>query len=162
MLYRQALQAANSRITGKVGKLMGFKERVRESFYEQGFMHHLGATLDEVDAGTCSISVPANPNLTQQHGFFHGGVTATLADNAGGFAAYSLMSEDEQPLSVEFKINLLNKAEGDRLISRAKVIKNGKRLKISQVEVFADNAGSETLIAVALVTVIATRVTPAS
>ena len=76
----------------------------------------------------------------------------------GGFAAYSLMAEDEQPLTVEFKINLLEKAVGERLIARARVLKNGRRLKVSQVEVFADEAGVETRIAIAIVTVIATRV----
>ncbi len=61
----------------------------------------------------CEILLPFQESLTQQHGFFHGGVIATLADNAGGFAAYSQMVEDEQPLSVEFKINLLAKAVGE-------------------------------------------------
>ena len=128
-------------------------------------MKHLGARLDSVGEGACEISVPFSESLTQQHGFFHAGVTATLADNAGGFAAYSLMAEDslprpcgEQPLTVEFKINLLEKAVGDRLIARAKVLRNGRTLKVSQVEVFADEAGVETRIAIAIVTVIATLV----
>ena len=135
-----------------------YRQRVQQGFDGQPFMAHLNARLDSVGEGTCAISVPFSESLTQQHGFFHAGVTATLADNAAGFAAYSLMADDEQPLTVEFKINLLEKAVGKRLIARAEVIRNGRTLKVSQVEVFARDGGKETLIAIAIVTVIATRV----
>ena len=134
------------------------RQRVQEGFDGQPFMRHLGARLDSVSEGACEISVPFSESLTQQHGFFHAGVTATLADNAAGFAAYSLMADDEQPLTVEFKINLLEKAVGERLIARADVIRNGRTLKVSQVEVFAQDGGKETRIAIAIVTVIATQV----
>jgi len=120
-------------------------------------MKHLGARLESVSEGACEISAPFSESLTQQHGFFHAGVTATLADNAGGFAAYSLMGEDEQPLTVEFKINLLEKAVGERLIARGTVLRNGGTLKVSQVEVFTQDGDNETRIAIAIVTVIATR-----
>ena len=135
-----------------------YRQRVQEGFDGQPFMKHLGACLDSVSEGACEISVPFSESLTQQHGFFHAGVTATLADNAGGFAAYSLMAEDEQPLTVEFKINLLEKAVVECLIARARVLRNGRTLKVSQVEVFANDSGVETVIAIAIVTVIATRV----
>ena len=84
---------------------MSFEERVREGFSSQPFMSLLNASLVHVEPGRCEIEVPFRPQLTQQHGFFHGGVIATLADNSGGFAGFSMMSEDEQPLSLEFKIN---------------------------------------------------------
>ncbi len=135
-----------------------FQRRVQEGFDGQPFMKHLAARLDVVSEGSCEISVPFSPLLTQQHGFFHAGVTATLADNAGGFAAYSLMAEDEQPLTVEFKINLLEKAVGAQLIARATVLRNGRTLKVSSVEVFAVESDVETRIAVAITTVIATRI----
>ena len=135
-----------------------YRQRVQQGFDGQPFMRHLGATLDSVSEGACEISVPFSELLTQQHGFFHAGVTATLADNAAGFAAYSLMADDEQPLTVEFKINLLEEAVGERLTARAEVIRNGRTLKVSQVEVFVADAGVETRIAIAIVTVIATRV----
>jgi uncharacterized protein (TIGR00369 family) len=120
-------------------------------------MGFIGARLDKVAEGSCEIILPYRDELTQQHGFFHGGIVATLADNAGGFAAYTMMSEDEQPLSIEFKVNLLSKAVGEALIARARVLKNGRRIKVCQAEVFCRTAEKETMCAAALVSVIATR-----
>ncbi len=95
----------------------GFEERVRAGFHGQPFMSFLGAELSAVGVGSCEIRLPFQKSLTQQHGFFHGGVIATLADNAGAGAAYSQMAEGEQPLSVEFKINLLAEKTGEALES---------------------------------------------
>ena len=137
----------------------GYEERVRTGFHGQPFMGFLGAELSAVGVGSCEILLPFQESLTQQHGFFHGGVLATLADNAGGFAAYSQMAEDEQPLSVEFKINLLAKAVGECLVARGRVIQNGRRIKVSQADVFVQTDGVEERCATALVTVIATKIT---
>ncbi len=135
----------------------GIEERVRAGFHGQPFMSFLGAELSAVGVGSCEIRLPFQKSLTQQHGFFHGGVIATLADNAGAGAAYSQMAEGEQPLSVEFKINLLAKAVGECLVARARVIQNGRRIKVSQTDVFARKDGVEERCATALVTVIATK-----
>ena len=135
-----------------------YVDRVRDGFNGQRFMSFIGAELGAISEGSCEIVLPFVEDLTQQHGFFHGGVIATLADNAGGFAAYTLMSEDEQPLSVEFKISLLAKAVGDRLVARARVLKNGRRIKVCQSEVFSATGNDEKMCAVALVSVIATKI----
>jgi uncharacterized protein (TIGR00369 family) len=134
---------------------MSCVERVRQGFAKQHFMAFLGARLLRVDAGLCEIEVPFRAELTQQHGFFHGGVVATLADNAGGFAGYSLMAEDQQPLSLEFKVNLCAKGIGDRLLARGRVLKNGRRVKVCQTDVFCCRGTEETLCATALVSVMA-------
>lgn len=132
-------------------------ERVRRGFAAQGLMTTLEATLVSVEPGACSISVPYSERVTQQHGLFHGGVTATLADNAAGIAGYTLMNEDEQPLSLEFKISFIAPARGDSLEARARVVKAGRRLKHVQVEVFAVDADTENLVALALATIASTR-----
>jgi uncharacterized protein (TIGR00369 family) len=131
-------------------------ERVRRGFAAQGFMRALGAALELVEAGECHIAVPFSDALTQQHGLYHGGVSATLADNAAGFAGYSLMSADEQPLSVEFKINFVAPASGEALVGKAVVLRNGRRLKVVEAKVYARKAGEETLVAVALATIAST------
>ncbi len=136
----------------------GYEERVRAGFHGQPFMGFLGAELHAVGLGSCEIVLPFQESLTQQHGFFHGGVIATLADNAGAVAAASQMAEGEQPLTVEFKINLLAKAVGTCLVARARVIQNGRRIKVSQADVFVKTDGLEERCATALVTVIATKI----
>ncbi len=133
-----------------------FKDRVKKGFEAQSFMKLLGAKIPVIEEGYVEIEVPFKDELLQQHGFFHGGVVATLADNAGGFAGNTLMDESEQPLSIEFKINLLNPAKGDRLIAKARVIKNGRRIKVCEVNVYGVNDEGEKHCAVAIVSVIAT------
>lgn len=120
-------------------------------------MSHIGASLIKIEPGVCHIAVPYSEQVSQQHGFFHGGVSATLADNAAGFAGYSLMLPDEQPLSIEFKISLIEPAEGHTLEARAQVIKNGRRLKFAKVDVFAIREKDERLVALALATITSTR-----
>ncbi len=132
-------------------------ERVQRGFDKQGFMHTLGAKLVHVAEGECSIRLEYREALTQQHGLFHGGVTATLADNAAGFAADTTMTGEQQPLTVEFKVSFLAPGLGDALEARAKVLRAGYRLKHVQVEVFAIDADGEQLIAAALATVAASK-----
>ncbi|MDX1395443.1 MAG: PaaI family thioesterase [Gemmatimonadota bacterium] len=134
----------------------GTLERVRRGFAAQGFMRTLGAELEHVEAGECHIAVRFSDELTQQHGLFHGGVTATLADNAAAGAGYSLMSTDEQPLTVEFKINFVAPARGDGLVGKARVLRNGRRLKVVESKVFARDGGTENLVAAALATIAST------
>ena len=129
------------------------EERIRASFARQGFMSFLGIEMMEVGPGACELSVAYRKELTQQHEYFHGGVTATLADNASGYAAYTLAPEDASVLTVEFKINLIAPAIGDRLVSRAKVIKNGRTLKVVQCDVYGRSNDGETHVATSLATI---------
>ena len=74
-----------------------FEARVRSSFERQGIMGHIGATLDDVAPGYCEIRLGYGPELSQQHGYFHGGIIGTIADSAAGYAGYSLMPADSTP-----------------------------------------------------------------
>ena len=129
------------------------RQVVERGFAKQAFMQTLNARLVDVGEGICEIELPHSEALTQQHGFFHGGVVATIADNAAGFAAYSLMADDRQPLTVEFKINLIAPAAGDRLLARGKVLKAGRSIFHVASNVHAFRKSEETLIASALVTI---------
>ena len=74
------------------------------------------------------VGLPFRPEVSRQHDDFHGGVTATIADNAGGYAAYSLMPAGADVLTVEFKISLLAPARGERLVARGRVKRPGRTL----------------------------------
>jgi uncharacterized protein (TIGR00369 family) len=130
-------------------------QHVRESFARQGLMKHLGAELTALTSGQCEIRVTHRPELTQQHGYFHAGVTASIADSASGYAAYSMMTADSSVLTVEYKINLVAPAEGDALIARGRVLRSGKTLKICAADVFVVNGGEEILCATSLSTIMA-------
>jgi uncharacterized protein (TIGR00369 family) len=90
----------------------------------------LGAQLVEAADGRAAIEVPYRDDLTQQHGYFHGGVVTAIADTACGYAAYTTMPEDSSVLTVEFKINLMNPAAGERLRAEATVHKAGRTLVV--------------------------------
>jgi uncharacterized protein (TIGR00369 family) len=104
--------------------------RCLESFSRQGLMTLLGAQLVEAAQGRAVIEVPYREDLTQQHGYFHGGVVTAIADTACGYAAYTTMPEDSSVLTVEFKINFMNPAAGDRLRAEANVHKSGRTLVV--------------------------------
>jgi uncharacterized protein (TIGR00369 family) len=125
-----------------------FARRVADSFARQGAMAHLGAELVSVAPGAVEIRLPFRPEVAQQHGFFHGGVVATIGDSAGGYAGYSLMPAGSSVLTVEYKINMVAPAKGEALVARGKVVKAGRTLTVCTVEVFAQDQGRETLCSV--------------
>ena len=122
-----------------------FEQAVRESFARQGIMGHIGARLGVIRPGYVEIIVPYSDDLSQQHGFFHGGIVGAIADSAGGYAAFSLMGAGDGVLTVEYKINLVAPADGDTLIARADVVRPGRTLTVSQAQVFVIKDGRETL-----------------
>ena len=99
-------------------------ERIHANVGRQGFMNLVGAELSELSRGTCTIAVARRPELLQQHGFFHGGVTAFLVDNATTIAAAT--SRGQPALTAEYKLNLLSPAVGERLISNGCVVSSSR------------------------------------
>jgi uncharacterized protein (TIGR00369 family) len=135
----------------------GFEQRVRASFMQQGLMATLGARLTRVEPGCVEVGLDFAAGLTQQHGFFHAGVTSSIADTAGGYAGYTLFPADSQVLTVEFKINLVAPAKGDRLRAIGQVLTHGKTLTVCELRVFAGNGNEEKLCAVGQQTLICLR-----
>ena len=129
-----------------------FAARVQTSFSRQRIMALLGAELAGIEPGFCEITLPFNDALCQQHGYFHGGVIGTIADSAGGYAGFSLMPEDASVLTVEYKLNLLAPADGDRLTARGRVVKPGRTLVVARADVTVRKNNRETLCATLLQT----------
>jgi len=114
-----------------------YEARVRGSFERQPFMRTLGARLTRLEPGLCELELDYSPDLTQQHGYLHAGACTSIADSAGGYAAYSLMPAGSSVLAVEFKVNLLAPAQGERFLARGRVVRPGKRLTVCELEVEA-------------------------
>jgi uncharacterized protein (TIGR00369 family) len=121
--------------------------RVRASFSRQAAMATLGAEVAHVAPGEVDLRMAYRPELTQQHGFLHAGIVATLADSAAGYAAYTLMPPGAGVVSVEFKLNLVAPAVGDAFIARGRVKKAGRTLTVVTADVFAERDGTERLVA---------------
>jgi uncharacterized protein (TIGR00369 family) len=111
-------------------------ERIRQSFDRQGFMRTIGASLESIEPGMVTIACAFDERLTQQHGLLHGGVLASLADVACGYAALTMMPDDREVLTVEFKINFLKPAKTDRLIAVGQVMQSGRTLTVCEGTVF--------------------------
>ena len=125
-----------------------YAARVRASFARQGAMRLMGARLAELRPGYCAIELPYRDDLTQQHGYIHAGVVAAIVDSAGGYAGFTLFPAEASVLTVEYKLNLLAPAAGERLIAEAEVVKPGRTLVITRGEVFAESSGKRSLCAI--------------
>ena len=124
-----------------------YAARVKASFARQDAMKTIGATLASVQPGIVEIEMPWAQALTQQHGFLHAGMVATGLDSACGYAGFSLMPADAAVLTVEYKINLLAPAQGQRFRMVGEVVKPGRTLTIVEGKAYAIEDGNEKLIA---------------
>jgi uncharacterized protein (TIGR00369 family) len=129
-----------------------FERRTRESFARQGAMALIGAVLEKVEPGHVEIGLAFRPELSQQHGFFHAGILSTIADSAGGYAGFTLFARDAAVLTVEFKLNLMAAADGERARAVGRVIRSGRTLTVCQLDVFVEKGGRTTHCATGLQT----------
>lgn len=123
-----------------------------ELFTQLNFMSHLGIELVSLKQGYCQTQLKYHDDLSQQNGFFHGGVVGTLADNVAAMAATTMLPKGQNCLTAEYKINLLRPAVGDKLTAEARVIKPGRSLTIVEANVYAHKGEKRSHCATALVT----------
>jgi len=123
-------------------------QRVAASFARQGMMQHLDAKLIRVEKGEVEIALPYSNKVSQQQGGFHGGAMGALADIAGGYAALTVLPDDMEVTTVEYKINFLNAKQQGELRAIGKVVKGGKRIVVTTAEVIHfDAEGQQTVCA---------------
>lgn len=127
---------------------------VRTSLARQQHMHTLGVSLARIAPGEVDLEAAFDVRFTQQNGFWHAGAVASLADSANGYAAFSLAPPDTDVLAVEFKINLMAPARGERFIACGRVLRPGRTLSTCLAEVFAIAGGERHPIATMLSTII--------
>ncbi|MEP3244735.1 MAG: PaaI family thioesterase [Sneathiella sp.] len=130
--------------------------RLLPIFESQKFMHHLGVEITALSEGACEMTLDYRDSWSQHNGFFHGGVIGTLADNAAGAAAATLMQAGENCLTTEYKLNLLAPAKGDKIVAVSKIIKSGRSLKVAESNVYSMTGTEKKHCATALVTLVAT------
>lgn len=124
-----------------------FKDKVTKSFERQKAMKTLGITLEKIEAGRIELNMPYIEDFTQQHGFVHAGILSTAMDSACGYAAFSLMPKESAVLSIEFKINLLAPAIGEKFIITGEVLKAGKTISVCLSEAYSVSGNDKKLVA---------------
>ena len=132
--------------------------RIRTSFARQTLLHTMGAELVAVRAGEVEIALPFRDDLTQQHGFVHAAVITAIVDTACGYAALTLMPPEVEVLSVEFKMNFLAPAAGERFVAVGRVLRPGRTLTVCSGEVYALRGASRKLIGAMQATMIGASV----
>ena len=130
-----------------IPKNRNFKERVIKHLAKQNFMHHIEFSLDTIEPGFTEGKMELKAIHSQQDGFAHGGLIATIADIVAGFAAYTLVGEAQHVVTGEIKISYFAKGNGHSLRAVGKVVKPGKRVNFCEAEVYSLKDNAETLIA---------------
>ena len=123
------------------------ESEVRASFARQGLMRAIGAELTILGPGICTVEVAFSENVGQQQGFFHSGAIGAVGDAAGGYAAYSLMPVGSEVVTLEYKVNFLRPAAGDRLLAEGSVLRAGRSVTVTRVDVFVEAHGRRSLCA---------------
>ena len=129
-----------------------FEAKVRERFGKQTAMQSLGAVISRVKPGEVEIEMPYRADFTQQHGFVHGGIVTAIVDSACGYAALSLSAPGTAVLTVEYKVNFVAPAKGERLLARGEVVRPGSTVTVCKGDVVAYDGGDEKLVASMLTT----------
>lgn len=137
------------------GKLSGERAEFLARDYARGFPADVGYRVTRVDWGEFHTALTIAERHTQQDGFVHAGVMATMADHTMGYASYTIVPDDRRILTVEYKINFLRPAMGRELVCRARVVRPGARIIPAEAQVFCLDQGAETMVAKALGTMAA-------
>lgn len=123
-----------------------YKKRVQKFLDGQHFMHLIGFDLSVISEGRTEGFLQVAQKHKQQKGFVHGGLVATLADITAGFAAYTLVPEDQHVVTAEIKVSYFRPAVGEKLHVIGYVVKQGRKINFCEAEVWDisyDSKGQE-------------------
>lgn len=113
--------------------------RIRRKLQRQHFMHLIGADLTAVELGRVVFELQLEQRHQQNLGFAHGGLVATMADLAAGFAAVTLVPDGTGVVTAELKTTYLRPGIGSTLRAVGWVLKPGRRLHFCEAEVWCND-----------------------
>ena len=112
------------------------------------FMHTVGIQLMAIQEGMVTAQLDLVKAHMQQSLVVHGGVTATIADIAMGFAAYTLVEPSQSTVTSDLNVHYLKPGKGQFIEAIGTVIKAGQYLYYCECDVFSfDDVDQKTLIA---------------
>ena len=118
------------------------------------FLSWIGVTVDEVDDGAMTMSIPYDEKLTNvrpdggngdRRPDIHGGVAATLVDTVGGLVLRTKFDDpvDNGVATINLNVNYLRPATGD-LEAHAEIIRLGSTVGVSEVTVESTTPDGQT------------------
>lgn len=129
-----------------------FRETITNHLQRQEFMKHIGCRLTLIEPGHVVAEIDLQKEHQQQIGFVHGGVVATIADVAAGFAGFTLVAPDEHTVTAEIKISYFSPGIGSLLRAVGKVVRAGNNMHFCEADVWCIQDDAEKLIARATTT----------
>ena len=83
-----------------------------------------------------TVAVRLRPELLNCNGVVHGGVAASIADEAAWHAMHNHFGKHRPSTTTELKVNYLRPITGDRVVARAYLVRAGRTLCVSRVDMF--------------------------
>jgi len=135
------------------------RQLIENSFRNSEMLKFYQAELLEVEKGYISMKIPKLSFATRKAGMFNGAVISSLVDVSSGFAAVSNYEEDAYVVTVELKVNFLQPALGDYLVSKSYVVRGGSKVSVIRTEIYTQSENTEELhhVATSLVTMMKVR-----
>lgn len=130
-----------------------FEADVRRRISTSPVCGFFGFAVETVGEGEIGLSLAVRPELGHVEGFFQGAIVGAMVDYAGSYAAYTLIPDDWNRLTLDFTVKFLAPARGSRLLGRGRVLSAGRTLSTAAVDVLVEQDGAQTLCATGLVTV---------
>ncbi|MBZ5606230.1 MAG: PaaI family thioesterase [Acidobacteriia bacterium] len=114
------------------------------------FEHQLNLRVAEKHEDGVTVHFDLLPNYLNSNGVLHGGVTASLADEAAWHAMENRFGYGVRPsTTTELKVNYLRPISGKQVSARAYLVRAGKTLCVSRVDIFDE---AKNLAAIGIVT----------
>jgi uncharacterized protein (TIGR00369 family) len=94
-------------------------------------------TREHKDGATCTMAI--REDLLNGTGIVHGGVIASVADEVAWYAILTVLGRDDQKMTTtELKVNYLRPITGKKLTARGYVLKAGRMLAVTRIDIFDD------------------------
>ena len=100
------------------------------------FEHDLALRVSRQHRDGVTVELLLRPELLNSNGVLHGGVTAAVVDEAAWYAIRRHFKDHRASTTAELKINYLLPIAGKKLTARAYLLRAGKNLCVSRVDVF--------------------------
>ncbi len=109
------------------------QEELMALFHRAPMKHSLGMEFHYDEEGSAIFNMPYNPHFDHALGGIHGGVIATLLDNAGWFTVAQFY--DAWIATAELQVRLLKPVAKTDIYSKGRVLNLGKRIAMAEMEV---------------------------
>lgn len=100
------------------------------------FENDLGLVVSRKHRDGVSVTLKVRPGLLNGNGVMHGGVIASLADEAAWHAIRHHFEAERRCTTTELKVNYLRPIMGKKAIGRAFMLRAGKTLCVIRVDIF--------------------------